>query len=66
MKKEKKYLDYDSIKRTVSVLEVLLSHYDWGRFLETVFEGRTYTAKCPICDTERGSIYLPRGSSCAV
>ena len=55
MTTEKKYLDYDSIKRTVSVLDVLTKHYNWGRFLETIFEGRTYTGKCPICETERGS-----------
>ena len=55
MKKEKKYLDYEAIKKAVSVLDVLTKHYNWGRFLETVFEGRTYTGKCPICETERGS-----------
>ena len=55
MKEEKKYLDYDSIKRTVSILKVLVEHYNWGRFLETIFEGRTYTGKCPICETERGN-----------
>ena len=55
MKKEKKYLDYDSIKRTVSVLDVLTKHYNWGRFLETIFEGRTYTGKCPICGAQQGN-----------
>ena len=55
MKKEKNHLDYDSIKRTVSILKVLTEHYNWGRFLETIFEGRTYTGKCPICETERGN-----------
>ena len=55
MKKEKKYLDYETIKRTVSVLDVLTKHYNWGRFLETIAEGRTYTGACPICETERGN-----------
>ena len=55
MKKEKKYLDYETIKRTVSVLDVVTKHYSWGRFLETIAEGRTYTGACPICESERGS-----------
>ena len=55
MKKEKKHLDYDSIKRTVSILKVLVEHYNWGRFLETIAEGRVYTGACPICESERGS-----------
>ena len=66
MKKEKKYLDYDSIKRTISILKVLTEHYNWGRFLETIFEGRTYTGKCPICETERGNplrITIEEGTS---
>lgn len=55
MKKEKKYLDYDSIKRTVSVLDVLTKHYNWERFLEVIAEGRAYTGECPICRTKIGS-----------
>jgi len=53
MTTEKKYLDYETIKRTVSVLDVLTKHYNWGRFLETIAEGRTYTGACPICESER-------------
>ena len=55
MTTEKKYLDYETIKRTVSVLDLLTKHYNWGRFLETVVEARTYTGSCPICETERGN-----------
>ena len=55
MNKERKYLDYETIKRTVSVLDVLTKHYNWGRFLETIAEGRAYTGECPICRTEIGS-----------
>lgn len=55
MTTEKKYLDYETIKRTVSVLDVLTEHYNWGRLLETIAEGRTYTGACPICESERGN-----------
>ena len=55
MTTDKKYLDYETIKRTVSVFDVLTRHYNWGRFLETIAEGRTYTGACPICETERGN-----------
>ncbi len=55
MTTEKKYLDYEAIKKAVSVLDVLTEHYNWGRFLETITEGRTYTGACPICETERGN-----------
>ena len=60
MKKEKKYLDYETIKRTISVLDVLTKHYNWGRFLETIMEGRVYTGECPICRAEIGSPFRVR------
>jgi len=55
MTTEKKHLDYEAIKKAVSVLDVLTGHYNWGRHLETIAEGRTYTGKCPICKAETGS-----------
>ena len=34
---------------------MLTKQYNWGRYLETVVEARTYTGSCPICETERGN-----------
>ncbi len=55
MKNEKKYLDYEAIKRAVSVYDVLNEHYNWGRYLENIGEGRAYTGTCPICEIARGN-----------
>ena len=54
-KEGKGHLDYEAIKKAVSVLDVLTEHYNWGRFLETVVEARVYTGACPNCESERGS-----------
>ena len=58
MSNENKRLDYEAIKKAVSVYDVLTKHYDLAESFETIAEGQVYSGPCPICKSSEGVPFL--------
>lgn len=55
MKKKRKYVDSEAVRKSVSILDVLNEHYGVAGSLITIADGRAHSGACPICSSELGN-----------